>query len=166
MTRGEPMRPLWICPECGKRFVNVRNWHSCRVVPLDSLFIGKGRARELFDDYLAAVRTIGPVDLDVKLGGVALMTRVRFAYAKVRKDRLRIGFWLRRKATSPRVVRAEFVPPDNWIHEVDIRDRSELDEELLAWLGEAYLIGEQRHPAQGRYRLAPDRGSCRRELRG
>jgi hypothetical protein len=157
MTSDEPMRPLWTCPKCGKRFVNERNWHSCRVVPLDSPFVGKGAARELFDAYLAAVRTIGPFDLDISLGGVALMTRVRFAGAKVRRNRLRVGFWLRRRVESPRVVRTEHIPPDNWIYEVDIREQLELDEELLGWLREAYLIGEQRHPAQGRYRLGPNR---------
>jgi hypothetical protein len=149
------MRPLWTCPECGRRFVNANSWHSCQSTPVEHLFVGKGRARELFDAFVAAVAANGPVDVDTTLTGLVLMTRVRFAGAKPRRDRLRVAFWLRRQVESPRVVRTEFIPPDNWIHEVDVRDPLDLDPELVAWLREAYLIGQQRHPAQARYRARP-----------
>ncbi len=146
---------MWTCPRCSSRYVNPNSWHSCRVVPLEALFEGKGRARELFDVLLGAVRTFGAVDLDVKLSGVAFMTRVRFAGAKVRRDRIRAAFWLRRPIESPRIVRIERIPPDNLIYEVDIREPADVDDELVAWLREAYEIGEQRHPAQARYRRVP-----------
>jgi hypothetical protein len=110
-------------------------------VPLDSLFAGKGSARE-----------IGPVDVDISQTGLAFMARVRFAGAKVRRNRLRVGFWLRRRVESPRIVRTEFIPPDNWIHELDVTDVAQLDDELQGWLREAYVIGAQQHPAQRRYR--------------
>jgi hypothetical protein len=128
------------------------------VVELETLFAGKGDARALFDRYLAAVRTIGPVDLDIKLSGIAFMGRVRFAGAKVRRDRIRAAFWLRRAIESSRLVRIERIPPDNWIYEVDVRTPADIDNELLAWVREAYEIGGQRHPAQARYRTAPARG--------
>ena len=115
----DDFRPMWTCPDCGSRYVNPNAWHSCRVVALDALFEGKGRARELFDAYLAAVRTIGPVELDVKLSAIAFMSRVRFAGAKVRRDRIRAAFWLRRSIESPRIVRIERIPPDSVIYEVD-----------------------------------------------
>jgi hypothetical protein len=145
---------MWTCPRCGSRYVNPNAWHSCRVVPIEALFEGKGRARELFDAYLEAVRAIGPVELDVKLSGIAFMTRVRFAGAKVRRDRIRAAFWLRRRIESPRIVRLERIPPDSFIYEVDVRERADIDAELLAWIREAYEIGQQRHPSQARYRRA------------
>jgi hypothetical protein len=146
------VRELWTCPSRGKRYVNKNNWHSCRVVPLDSLFAGKGSAHELFDAYLGRAREIGPVDVDISQTGLAFMTRVRFAGAKVRRNRLRVGFWLRRRVESPRIVRTEFIPPDNWIHELDVTDVAQLDDELQGWLREAYVIGAQQHPTQQRYR--------------
>jgi hypothetical protein len=153
----DDLRPMWTCPRCGSRYVNPNAWHSCRVVPLEALFEGKGQARELFDVLLAAVRTVGPVELDVKLSGVAFMTRVRFAGAKIRRDRIRAAFWLRRAIESPRIVRTERIPPDNLIYEVDVRDPADVDDELVGWLREAYEIGAQRHPAQARYRRKPAR---------
>lgn len=151
----DDFRPLWTCPDCGSKYVNPNAWHSCRVVELDGLFEGKGRARELFDAYLEAMRAIGPVEIDAKLSAISFMTRVRFAGAKIRRDRIRAAFWLRREIVSPRIVRVERLPPDNVIYEVDLQEPADIDAELVAWLREAYEIGEQRHAAQARYRRAP-----------
>ena len=154
-TDTDALRPMWVCPACGGAYVNANNWHSCRTMSLDEHFVGKGRARELFDAYLAAVAAFGPVTLDVKKTGIAFMTRVRFGGCKVRRDRLRAGVWLKRQIASPRFVRVEFIPPDNWIYEFDVRAVGDLDDEALGWLREAYAVGEQRHPRQrARYRAA------------
>ena len=45
-------RPLWTCPRCGKSYVTRNMWHSCVVVPLESHFVGRPRARELYDAVL------------------------------------------------------------------------------------------------------------------
>jgi hypothetical protein len=108
---------------------------------------------------LDAVRTIGPIELDVKLSGIAFMRRVRFAGAKVRRDRIRAAFWLRRTIESPRIVHIERIPPDNVIYEVDVREPKDVHGELMGWLREAYEIGLQRHPAQARYRQTARRAS-------
>ena len=148
------LRPLWTCPRCGSRYVNVNNWHSCGTVSLDDHFVGKGRVRELFDAYRARVEAFGPVSLDVKKTRIAFMTRVRFGGCQVRRDRLRAAVWLKRRVDSPRIVRTEFLPPDNWIHEFDIRAVTDLDDEAVGWLREAYDIGDQRHRRQRERYLA------------
>jgi hypothetical protein len=154
MPGGDTMRPMWYCPECGKPFANRNSSHSCVRIPLDAHFIGRARARELFDAFLAAVNLTGdePVSVIVSKGRIELMTRARFAGAIVHRDYIRIGFWLKRGYETDR-FRAEFYPPNNWVYRLDLRDEGQIDDELRALLREARIVGDQRHPSQARYRV-------------
>jgi hypothetical protein len=40
---------MWICPGCGKGFLQSGQLHSCGVVALDHHFAGRPHARALFD---------------------------------------------------------------------------------------------------------------------
>lgn len=43
-------RPLWRCPECGRRFANKNQWHGCGPYSVEGFLAGKGeRARLLFE---------------------------------------------------------------------------------------------------------------------
>ena len=97
------LRPLWRCPNCGKPYVTRNQWHSCVVVPLERHFVGRPRARQLFDAYLAAVESQGPVTVSVSRSRIEIMTRARFTGAAVRKDSLRSTLWLKRRVVLPAV---------------------------------------------------------------
>jgi hypothetical protein len=53
------------------------------------------------------------------------------------KHSILMGFWLRRKIENPRFERVDFIPPDNYVYQLRLRDPGELDAELAAWLKEA-----------------------------
>ena len=56
-------------------------------------------------------------------------------------------------------MRVEFVPPYYYVHRLRLAAPSDLDDELRAWLAEAYEIGVQRHlsdPSWVRERRPPD----------
>jgi hypothetical protein len=138
---------LWVCPRCGKAFVNRNSSHSCTVVPVDAHFEGRPGARALWQCLVAALSAMGPLTIVSNRTNLGFMTRVRFAGCRARRDRVRVGFWLLRPVDSPRIARREFIPPGNWVHDVDVRACSDLDEELLGWLREARAIGDQEHHA-------------------
>jgi hypothetical protein len=120
-------------------------WHSCVSVSLDEHFRGRPRSRELFDAYLAAVRSLGPITIVSSKTRIAFMTRVRFGGCQVRKDWLLAAFWLVREVRSPRFSKVETLGPKVWLYHFPIREKSDLDEEFMGWMAEARLIGDQQH---------------------
>jgi hypothetical protein len=108
-------RALWRCPRHRKRFVTKNQWHSCSVVPLGAHFVGRPRARELFEAYRRAVESIGPVEVVSNRTDLTFMTRVRFAGCQARKDWLQCTLWLKRRAACTRFVKEE-VPGWDYIY--------------------------------------------------
>jgi hypothetical protein len=152
----EEMRPMWFCPRCGKPFANRNNWHACVRIPLETLFEGRPRVRQLFDAYLAAIQSTGdePVRVIVSKTRIELMTRARFSGVMVRRDYLRVHFWLKRQIETTRFG-VEFLAPNNWIYRLDLREEGQIDAELRELLREAREVGDQRHPSQARYWIKP-----------
>lgn len=61
-----PDESLWRCPKCGRRFANRDQTHTCAALhDLDHHVAGREPiVREMFDLVVAAVRAIGPNDVD------------------------------------------------------------------------------------------------------
>ena len=65
----------------------------------------------------------------------------------------RCGRWvdghvvLARRLEHPRFTRVESFSPGNHLHAFRLAGPDEADEEVAAWLAEAYRVGEQRHLA-------------------
>ncbi|GAA4381823.1 DUF5655 domain-containing protein [Nocardioides caricicola] len=49
-----------------------------------------------------------------------------------------VSFALPREVVSPRLKSVAHPAPTTWMHHVEIRDIDEIDDELCAWLAEAY----------------------------
>jgi uncharacterized protein DUF5655 len=80
------------------------------------------------------------VRLSVAKTRIGFITGITFATATPRKRYLRAGFLLLRRARSPRFVGVQHVTPW-WAHTLEIRDEAEIDDEVRAWLREAYEVG-------------------------
>jgi hypothetical protein len=119
-------------------------WHSCVVVPLADHFVGRQRSQQLYRAVLAMLEREGPVTVSVSRTRIEFMTRARFAGVQVRRDWLRLGFWLKRRVDSDRFLRAEHLGHSDWIYRLAVRDESDLDDELAEWLREARTVGDQR----------------------
>jgi hypothetical protein len=139
---ADSLPPLWTCPRCGKSYVTRNLWHSCVVVPLEHHFEGRPAARELFAVLLSAMEREGPVTVSVSKTRIELMTRARFVGVQVRRDWLRLGFWLKREIASPRFSRVDHYGRDH-VYQLALHDPVQLDDELQAWLREARSVGDQ-----------------------
>jgi hypothetical protein len=89
------------------------------------------------------VEACGPVKVLPYRDKVGFMVRVRFAGARPRRRWLEIGFWLRRRLTSPRFTKVETIYPNAHVHRLRIMEPRELDAEVEAWVREAYAVGCQ-----------------------
>ena len=57
---------------------------------------------------------------------------------------------LARRLESPRFRRIDYISPRNQVHVFRLKDGSEVDAEVEAWLAEAYSVGEQKHLTERR----------------
>lgn len=147
---GTGLGDLWTCPRCGARFVTRNMWHGCGEYTVDDFFEGKSeRLRELYDAWVSLVGAFGPFEQVPTKTRIAFMVRVRFAgVARLRKDGLVCGFWLKRQIGSPRFTKVELLGKSDWIYQFVLRDERELDDEVRGWIREAYDVGCQAHLAR------------------
>jgi hypothetical protein len=138
-------RPLWKCPKCGHEFVTANLWHSCGTHSLDEHFVGKApHLREVFDKYVALVRSFGPTTVYAQKTRIVFQVRVRFGGAAVRKNWVEGRIWLKRKATHRLVHRTESYGRLGYGLYFRLTSIADLDDPALAkLLREAYAIGCQ-----------------------
>lgn len=144
-------RPLWTCPKCRHKFVTRNMWHSCGRYRVADHFKGKDPiVRKLFQAFRALIRTIGPATVHAQKTRIVFQTRARFAGVLVRKNRLEVGLWLKRRREHPRLYRIEFYPPSDYVHRIRLAQLAEMDRDLVRFVREAYKVGRQEGPASER----------------
>ncbi len=137
---------LWSCPQCGHRFANRNQMHSCGAWTVgEHLARAEPAARKLFAAFVKIVRSNGPVRIHAVKTRVAFVTRMTFAAATPVKDRLRCHLILTRREDLPRFRKIEQYSPRCFGHYFDVRDQSELDNELRGLIAQAYRVGMQEH---------------------
>ena len=138
-------RPLWTCPRCAQKFVIRNIWHSCTSVTVEEFFRKKAPAhKKRYRTFLKLARKFGPVRVNVNKSRISFQARVRFAgIPRVTKEGVGGGFWLKHRIESPRFTRVEYLPPNNYLYQFRITSEKDLDGEGLAWLREAYKVGQQ-----------------------
>lgn len=135
---------LWTCPKCRHKFVTRNMWHSCGGYRISDHFKGKNPAvKKVFQEFRALVRTFGKATVYAQKTRIVFQTRARFAGVQVRKNRLDVGLWLKRRREHPRLYRIEFYPPSDYVHKIRLAHVAEVDRELARFVKEAYKVGLQ-----------------------
>jgi hypothetical protein len=120
-------------------------WHSCGSYSLEELFArSEPHVLPLFRQFEALVRQCGPVTVIPQKSRVVFQVRVRFAGAIPRRSYLQCSFGFHRRLDHPRFFKIEQYAPRWFGHHIRVRDAAQLDDELMAWIREAYAVGEQR----------------------
>jgi hypothetical protein len=147
MRAGANQRPLWTCPACGQSFVGRNMAHSCVTLSEEEFFGGREAQRGLFRELRAFIERLGPVTVNINKTRISFQARARFASVnRVTRDGLACHIWLKRRLDSPRFTRIDQFGVD-YVHNFKLTEVAELDDELAAWLAEAYEVGRQRwHP--------------------
>jgi hypothetical protein len=95
-------------------------------------------SRQLYKDLLAALRSIGPFEEEVKKTSIHLVRGSAFAGVHPRKQHLLVTIKSANSIRNPRIVKAEQVSKNRWHLDVKVMTAEEIDAQLLGWLKEAY----------------------------
>jgi hypothetical protein len=139
-------RPLWTCPRCGRWFANRNQPHACG--PLDLARHLDGRdptVVAIFRRLVALAEANGPVTVLPERTRIAFQVRMSFAAVVLRRRWVDGHVVLARRLDHPRFRRVESFSPRNHVHHFRLASLAEVDDEVAAWLAEAYRVGEQRH---------------------
>jgi hypothetical protein len=108
------------------------------------LFAGSPDGLTLYRAIADLATSLGPVDVRVTKSQIALRRRTGFAYVW-RPDRyLRttvpavLSLALPREVTSARWKEVAHPSSRVWMHHLELRDVADVDQEVAAWLHEAY----------------------------
>jgi Domain of unknown function (DUF5655) len=137
---------MWTCPECGRRFANRNQTHTCGLRTLDEHFAGKPRSiRAIADRFIALAERNGPVAVLPEKTRIALQARMSFAVLQPRRAWVDGHVVLARRREDPRFRRIDTLSPRNHLHAFRLEHPDEVDEQVADWLAEAYAVGLQRH---------------------
>jgi hypothetical protein len=138
--------PLWHCRDCGRDFANRNQTHACGRYDLEHHFAGKPPGiRALFDAVLGMVQSIGPVTVLPEKSRIAFQVRMSFAQLTPRRRWLDGHVVLARRLEHRRFRSIQTFSPRNHLHTFRLTGMGDVDDDLRAWLTEAYAVGEQRH---------------------
>ena len=98
--------------------------------------------RALYDQLLSMLLALGPITEDPKKTSIHLNRKSALAGVETRKDGLLLNIKADHQIKSPRIEKAEQISAKRFHHKVRISSPKDLDEELKAWLKEAYLLSE------------------------
>ena len=93
---------------------------------------------------------MGPATVYAQKTRIVFQTRARFAGVIVRKNRIEVGLWLKRRREHERLYRIEFYPPSDYVHRIRLAHLSEIDRGLASFVKEAYKVGRQEGPVNER----------------
>ena len=141
---------MWTCPRCRHKFVHKNQSHSCGNYTVGDFLRGRPRkAVDLFHDFIRQYRRIGPFRLDPVKTRVALLTLIRFcAINRIGEDYIDVHFVLTEPHdTGGRFRRVENLGNRFYIHHLRIRQKADIDGEVLKCMRLAYRIGKRGHIA-------------------
>jgi len=92
----------------------------------------------LYAHLLSKLETLGPVHEVKKSMSITLENCKPFASVMIRGRSLKLVFRLDHKITSPRIFSHARVADKSFDHTILLESRSDMDAEVLKWLGEAY----------------------------
>jgi len=120
-----------------------------RTLTLDEFFHGYEPSRHLFDVVQEAIESIGPCELRITKSQIAFHRRKTFAWAWIPAKYLRgktapLVLSLSLPARNPSSRWKEIVEPypGRFIHHLELFSVEDINEELRAWLWEAWLSAD------------------------
>jgi hypothetical protein len=138
------LKPLWICPKCGEKFVTSNIWHSCGSFSLKDLFAkSEPNVIRLFFHLKKMIEKCGPVKMIPQKTRVVFMVRVRFAGVIPRKYYLLCNFALAGRIENKRFLKVTSYSKYFHGYQIKIENKKDLNIQLQKWLYQSYKVGTQ-----------------------
>lgn len=136
------MTNLWTCSKCKRLFVNKNQVHSCRLYPVEKHLEGKGElAKSLYETLNEKIkREIGSFRIESLPCCIHFVKYPAYTFAGVYilKDKIKIHFTLNPELEDSRVDKFSQMSAHRWLYSLDIRQKGEIDKELMNWLTRSY----------------------------
>ena len=99
---------------------------------------GPAHERPVFEAVLAHLRSIGPVHVEPVSVGIFLKRAQSFAQLRPRDRWVALSFSLDRRVDHPLIVRKVIPHGGRYYHVVNLTGPDDLDDDIRAWLTEAW----------------------------
>ena len=107
------------------------------------LFEGKApEVREAFDHLVTQLRSFGQVKVAPKQASIHLEKNSGFAGVHPRKAYFNLEFRTDYKIDHPRITRIQQLSARRFEHTLRVEKASDIDEQLLGWLKDAYELSK------------------------
>lgn len=92
----------------------------------------------IYHKLVKKMQEFGPLKIEPKKTSIHVLNRFGFAGIYTRKDSINLEVHLKRKLSSPRIVKVEQASANRYHHTIKLSTLTDVDKELLSWLKEAY----------------------------
>ncbi len=110
---------------------------------VDHLFEGKAsELRVTYDHLIEQLRQFGDIKVAPKQTSIHLEKNSGFAGVHPRKNYFNLEFRIDYKIDDPRITRTQQLSARRFEHTVKLESESDVDEQLLKWLRDAYELSK------------------------
>ncbi len=132
----------WTCPKCSREFGKTNQGHMCNpgLTVAEYFATANDWERPIFDKVAEHLQGLGDVIVDPLAIGILFKNGPMLCELRAKKKWTALGFFLRRRLTSNKLSRKVADYQGKFFHVINVDDPADIDDEILAWLTEAYHI--------------------------
>ena len=132
---------MWNCPNCGRNFRNTNQDHSCMITDLESHFVNKQqKVIETFTVIKNEVMKLEGVKINSVKNAILFQAKSNFLAVKPKKNHLDIEFVLDKRIEGFPIYKTVQATKLKLAHFVRLEHPDEVDNQLIGWITDAYLI--------------------------
>ncbi len=132
---------MWTSNKCDRIFHDASQSQSCKKVHLQSHFISKPLAHNLFDHLVHTINSrIGTCKIISIPCYIHLFGNYDFLAALPKKDHLEIRFALDQKIPSPKLTHCVPLSQTTYKNCFKLTSKQDLDSQLLSWIKASYHL--------------------------
>lgn len=130
---------MWTCPKCNRQFKNRNQDHSCGHFTIEQVFEDKPpEIFMLFQQIHKKVKSFGEMQVRAVKNGVMFSVKSTFLALKPHQSYLAVEFAGGMAHDEFPVEKCMKISKNEFAHIMRIEQTEEIDDQLIAWLKEAY----------------------------
>ena len=134
----------WICPECNRKFKSTNQSHSCVVKSIDEHFVRKeANARATYETLVKKLKSIIDFEIHPVINAIMFTTDVTFLAVKPKKEWIDLEFLLDYEVNEFPIHKVVKVTKTRFAHFVRIQEPKNVDDQLIEWIKEAYILNSE-----------------------
>lgn len=132
---------MWTCPKCNRHFKNRNQDHSCGQFTIAQVFEKyPQKIRDLFEVLHNEVRSFGEMQIRAVKNGVMFSVKSTFLALKPHAGYLGVEFACGKAYDEFPVEKCVRISKSEYAHILRVAEQSDIDNQLLNWLNEAYTF--------------------------